>query len=123
MQPDTSIGYPNGYQKDRKSKGPRGFSCRDRWGWWLFQRSEQELEEWGIQDKEYNRWHRQVKVDVEDTPRSKLPVLKAWLMFKEQDPSNDRHNNRMKARKCCLCRDKGSITCYNLKYRANSNNV
>jgi hypothetical protein len=87
----------------------------------LFQ-SEQELGEWGFQDKEYNR-HRQVKVDVEDTPRNKLPVLKAWLMFKEQDPSNDRHNNRLKARKCCLCRNKGSITCYNLKYRANSNNV
>jgi hypothetical protein len=40
----------------------------------LFQRSEQELGEWGFQDKEYNR-HRQVKVDVEDTPRNKLPVL------------------------------------------------
>jgi hypothetical protein len=51
----------------------------------LFQ-SEQELGEWGFQDKEYKR-HRQVKVDVEDTPRNKLPVLKAWLMFKEQDPS------------------------------------
>jgi hypothetical protein len=48
--------------------------------------------------KEYNG-HRQVKVDVEDTPRNKLPVLKAWLMFKEQDPSNDRHYNRLKARK------------------------
>jgi hypothetical protein len=23
-----------------------------------------------------------------DTPRNKLPVLKAWLMFKEQDPAN-----------------------------------
>jgi hypothetical protein len=64
--------------------------------------SEQELEEWGFQDKEYNG-HRQAKVDVEDTPRNKLPVLKAWLkawlMFKEQDPSNDRHYNRLKARK------------------------
>jgi hypothetical protein len=26
MKPDTSIGYPNGYQKDRKSNGLRGFS-------------------------------------------------------------------------------------------------
>jgi hypothetical protein len=40
-----------------------------------------------------------VKVNVEDTPRNNLPVLKAWLMFKEQDPSNDRHYNRLKARK------------------------
>jgi hypothetical protein len=55
----------------------------------LFQ-SGQELEEWGFQDKEYNG-HRQVKVDVEDTPRNKLSVLKAWLMFKEQDQSKDRH--------------------------------
>jgi hypothetical protein len=30
----------------------------------LFQRSKQELEEWGIQDKEYNRRHRQVKANV-----------------------------------------------------------
>jgi hypothetical protein len=50
--------------------------------------------------KEYNGHNRQVKVDVEDTPRNKLPVLKAWwLMFKEQDPSNDRDYNRLKARK------------------------
>jgi hypothetical protein len=48
---------------------------------------------------------------LENSPSNKLPVLKGWLMFKEQDPSNDRHNNRLKARKCCLCRDKGSITC------------
>jgi hypothetical protein len=26
MQPDTSIGCPNGYQKDRKPNGLRGFS-------------------------------------------------------------------------------------------------
>jgi hypothetical protein len=25
-------------------------------------------------------------------------VLKSWLIRKEQDPSNDRHNNRLKAR-------------------------
>jgi hypothetical protein len=29
MQPDTIIGYPNGYQKDRKSNGLRGFSSRE----------------------------------------------------------------------------------------------
>jgi hypothetical protein len=68
MKPDTSIGYPNGYQKNRKSNGLRGFSSGERREKGLFQ-SEQELGEWGFQDKEYNR-HRQVKVDVEDTPRN-----------------------------------------------------
>jgi hypothetical protein len=29
MQPDTSIGCPNGSQKDRKSNGLRGFSSRE----------------------------------------------------------------------------------------------
>jgi hypothetical protein len=33
-----------------------------------------------------------------DTPRNKLPVLKAWLMFKEQDPANY-SNNQLKARR------------------------
>jgi hypothetical protein len=56
-----------------------------------------------------------IKVNVKSSPRNKLPVLKSWLMFEGQNPSNNRHNNRLKARKCCLCSDKGSITCYYLK--------
>jgi hypothetical protein len=43
--------------------------------------------------------------------KEQLPVLKAWLKCKEQDPSNDRHNNRLKATVVVYAVKKGSITC------------
>jgi hypothetical protein len=97
MKPNTSIGYPNGYQKDWKLNGLRGFSSRDK-DRTVPKKRNRDADRWVREClerlKTKNKPQRQVKVN---SPRNNCRCRKrGWC--EEQDPSNDRRNNRLKAR-------------------------